>query len=422
MSDNSDNIVNDDASGAVWNKTETLLLFALKQAGYSHKDVADLMTKTSLVKRIYNENVIKKKWNSTSWDEFTQHIKQEEENSEFEDEKQRIIEETIANQERLIKREKARTDIIVENIKSSIYRLPKPKIDRLIYTPSSNPEYTPEHVGLMLSDSHIGASYTMADTGGLGEYNLEIFKERVKKLKHGVIEIIERHKHIYETPHLHVFCLGDIVAGMNNAGEWSPVYINLSIYDQMLEGMAALRDLLVCWSQVFPKITFYGVIGNHGRVSPRGEEKVSTNWDRIVYDFLKVSLENYTNITWKIPQTWWMQEKIQNHSFYLSHGDGIRGNMGIPYYGVERSAGKITGMLSRKGEAPDYSLIGHFHSSSEINTNFGKVFINGGWLGGDMYSLRDLQKCDRPEQKIFGIHPKKGITWTYNIHLGEENL
>ena len=45
--------------------------------------------------------------------------------------------------------------------------------------------------------------------------------------------------------------------------------------------------------------------------------------------------------------------------------------------------------------------------------------MNGSFMGGDMYSLKDLRKKDRAEQKIFGIHEKKGVTWMYNIQLQE---
>ena len=37
----------------------------------------------------------------------------------------------------------------------------------------------------------------------------------------------------------------------------------------------------------------------------------------------------------------------------------------------------------------------------------------------DMYSLKDLASGSPPEQKMFGIHPKKGITWVYNLQLNQ---
>jgi len=268
-----------------------------------------------------------------------------------------------------------------------------------------------------LSDLHIGASYSLEDTGGLSEFNLDVFYRRLESLKQSVTRIVERHKLMYELPELHIFCLGDIVAGMEGSGQWSMSYINLDIYDQMLEGAKALRDLVATLAGAFPKVNFYGIYGNHGRIGKRGDNKVSTNWDRICYEFLRMSLVEYENIEWEIPTAWFLQKEIQGHNFFISHGDGIRGSMGIPHYGVERAEKNISGMMHVR---PDYFLIGHFHSPAEIQTNCSKIIMNGSFMNGDMYSLRDLRKSGRAEQKIFGIHRKHGVTWTYDIHLDAE--
>lgn len=400
---------------AAWTNREMLMLHSLKAAGLSYPSIARTMRICG--NRNYNENICQKKWTDTNWEawlanwETSQEALKQQESER--DEKQRIIEDTIAAHERLVKREETRTQIIIENIKSAIFRLPKPKNSDIHYPPPSK-KYSSEHMGVMLSDLHVGAKYTLEETGGLGEYSVEIFKKRMNKLKESVLEIAARHRHIYEIPVLHVFCLGDIVAGMNDAGEWSACYIDLDIWDQTLCGFAALRDALATWSEHFSKIRFYGVPGNHGRVGQKGTHKHSSNWDRVAYSFVQESLREFTNIEFKIPATWWLYEEIQNHTFFLSHGDNIRGSMGIPYYGVERTQSRISGLLSKK---PNYTLLGHFHSSNELSTNFGKVIMNSSFMGGDMYSLKELSRADRPEQKVFGIHHNKGITWNYNIHL-----
>lgn len=408
-------------TGLPWSYDELIVLHSLSEAGKTYPEIAEVLTK-SVGKRDYNADSIRKKFNDTNWDVFFKEseLKQElmSDNFEQETEKQKIIDSTLSNQEKQVKKESARTSLIIDALKSAIYRLPKPKPTELMYKLKSRSEYTPEHVGVILSDLHVGAAYTMEDTGGLSEYNLDIFKQKMEKLKASVIEISERHRHMYDLPHLHIFCLGDIVAGMPGVGEWSPAYISLDVYDQMVEGISSLRNTLACWSKVFPKITFYGISGNHGKCAPRGAIKVSTNWDRITYNFLQISLKEYNNINWVTPTTWWIQEKIQGHNFYLTHGDGIKSSQGIPYYGVERAERNIIGLMK---ERPDYMLVGHFHNAAELSTNSSRIIINGSFCGADMYSLKDLTKGSKSEQKMFGIHEKKGITWTYNIHLDSED-
>lgn len=407
--------------GTKWSMQEMLLLYKLKNANKTYPEIADFLAQTE-GRRPYNANCCKKKWHETDWEKIIRDIDtQQDKLQELDDkeaEKHRIIESTLINQERLIRRDRARTDLIIEALKSAIYRLPAPKSTDITYNSPKQEKYTAEHVGLVLSDLHIGSSYSLEDTGGLSEFDLNIFHKRLENLKRSITRIIERHKLMYDLPELHIFCLGDIVAGMENAGQWSSSYINLDIYDQMLYGVKSLRDFIATLSGAFPRVNFYGVFGNHGRVGRRGDNKVSTNWDRICYEFLKMSLIEYDNIYWEIPTAWFLQKKIQRHNFFISHGDGIRGSMGIPHYGVERAEKNIAGMMD---ERPDYFLIGHFHSPAEIQTNSSKIIMNGSFIGGDIYSLRELRRCDRAEQKMFGIHQKHGVTWTYNIHLDAED-
>ncbi|MFW6129642.1 MAG: hypothetical protein ACOC56_00570, partial [Atribacterota bacterium] len=66
---------------------------------------------------------------------------------------------------------------------------------------------------------------------------------------------------------------------------------------------------------------------------------------------------------------------------------------------------------------PDYTLAAHFHSAADLTTNHGRVLVNGSFIGPDVYSLKNLQAGALAEQKIFGIHDKRGITWSYNLGL-----
>ncbi len=406
-------------NGGPWSVEEMTVLYDLKNIGKSYEEISVLLNRSSFARRTYNENLLQKKFSQTDWNYFHSQKQQLEEITESQNdldiEKKKVIQNTLQNQERLVLREEARIDVIIDRVKTAIYQLPKPKMSDLYYKPPSTPrKYSSEHVGVIISDAHIGESYTLEDTGGISEFNLGIFKKRLRILRDSVLEIAERHRTMYELPVLHVFALGDMVAGMKDAGKWSPAYIDLSIYQQMFEGIDALRDVLSTWYTAFEKICFYGIYGNHGRIGKRGNEKVSDNWDRLVYNYVKISMSEYDRIEWMIPEAWFIQTEIQNHTFYLMHGDGIRGSMGIPYYGVEKAQSSISGIMNK---IPDYTLMGHFHTPAELQTTGSKVIMNGSFMGGDMYSIRDLRRCDRAIQKIFGIHPKKGITWSYDLQL-----
>ncbi len=70
-----------------------------------------------------------------------------------------------------------------------------------------------------------------------------------------------------------------------------------------------------------------------------------------------------------------------------------------------------------------YTLAGHFHNASEITSSNGKVLMNGAFVGSDVYSLQNRLPGTRAEQKVFGIHDSRGVTYRYDIDLDyERNL
>jgi len=267
-------------------------------------------------------------------------------------------------------------------------------------------------VGLIMSDAHVGHHHTFEETGGISEYNTDVFKKRINNLMYAVKDIKELHSRLYNLPTLHIFALGDMVAGMNHVGAWSPTYINLPIYDQVIMGVDAIAGAINYWLGLFGEIKFYGVVGNHGRAAPVGSEKEYVNWDLICYKFLEARFKDNQRVTFNNTLTWWIMERIRNHNFLMVHGDTIRGSN--PLRKLVDLEEKMTGILK---EMPDYTLAAHFHNPAEMTTNHGRVIINGSFIGSDIYSLKDLKRSSPPEQKVFGIHDKRGITWTYNLNL-----
>ncbi len=149
-----------------------------------------------------------------------------------------------------------------------------------------------------------------------------------------------------------------------------------------------------------------------GNCAPSGIEKEYVNWDLICYKFLQARFKDNPRIKFDVPLSWWIMTTIKDQKFLMVHGDSIRGINPIKKL-VDLEA-KMSGILN---DMPDYTLAAHFHCPAEQTTNRGRVLINGSFLGGDVFSLKQLHKGCKPEQKVFGIHYKKGITWTYNLDL-----
>lgn len=301
--------------------------------------------------------------------------------------------------------------LLVEELSRSIKSFPKapPKIAKFTKPHVSDDE----DMGLMLSDLHIGHRHSLDDTGGLSEYNIDIFQDRMKSLGNSVVEIAQLHSNMYKIPNLHIFSLGDIVAGMNDVGAWSNVFIETDIMTQWAIATKAIADMVYSLLGIFDNIYFYGVVGNHGRVSPKGVEKFNANWDLLTYRMLEQIFINNDRVKFIVPSTWWIKANIRNHTFLLVHGDDIKGGSN-PLKGLQNYSEKWSSVIN---EVPNYTLAGHYHCAAESSTARGRVLLNGSFVGADVYSLKDIHDSSRPEQKIFGIHDRRGITWTYNIDL-----
>jgi predicted phosphodiesterase len=299
-------------------------------------------------------------------------------------------------------------DVLYKAIKKA------PEIKQRLWSPPKNVQHKgSEEVGLLLSDLHIGHTHNEEETGGLSRYCIDIFRKRMRKLEKKVSDIYELHSMLYKIPTLHVFCLGDIVDGMNESGSWSPVYINTSIYDQFTIGFEEISRTLEYFLSIFKKVVFYGVRGNHGRVAKVGSEKDYANWDNLCYEMLKHKFANNGRLEFRLTKSWFLSARIKGHNFLLTHGDDLR-KASSAVRSLESFAADMAGMTRVH---PDFTLCGHFHQAAEQSTNFGKVIVNGSFVGGDVYSIKNLQKMTIPEQKIFGINDTHGITWRYDLDL-----
>ena len=309
------------------------------------------------------------------------------------------------------------SQIIADRLEAAVRTLPEVRVEKPSRQPSNSS--TPEDAMLLLSDIHVGAEHSLEETGGLSEFNSEVLKQYTANLKYAVKEIVDLHSQLYAIPKLHVACLGDIVAGMNDAGSWSSNYISMTVMDQMFEGVHLLSEMLAYWLGVFDEIVFYGIRGNHGRCARRGVEKDYVNWDYMCYRYLVMQFAENPRIRFVVPQSWWIYEDILNHGFLMVHGDDVRSKGGVPAKGLIDFEQKMAGIIRKN---PDYTLAGHFHNSAEISTNHGRVLVNGSFVGSDVYSMQSIHAASRPEQTFFGIHPRRGITWKYNIDLADPRL
>jgi hypothetical protein len=295
---------------------------------------------------------------------------------------------------------------ITENIIKSL-----PKLKRLSPPVIKKGKLKKESWVLMLSDFHYGQLVKPVEVGGFSEYNPGIAKERIELLAGTVIRMLEYHPNRPEE--LVITALGDMVDGSILRGNQQS-NIEFGVCRQVIEAVEILADFIILLSAHFPIIRFYGVYGNHARLTPNPKDAPpQENFDLLMYHFIKQRLGNLKGITIDYTEAQHMIVQVAKHNLWLEHGDTVKGWSGYPYYGADREKNNIMSILSMFREEAHYLLMGHHHRLSFFNNIIG----NGSFVGGDLFSIGKLRRMGIAEQMLFSINEKHGLVWTRPIKL-----
>jgi hypothetical protein len=302
----------------------------------------------------------------------------------------------------------------------------KPYIQAIDYAPppviesSGEVMYDEEDVIVVISDSQIGSLIRKEEIGGLGEYNKDLYLEELKNFEDGIVRICEIEGRNRPIGNLCLFYLGDIVEG-HDVFKGQPYHLDMNAAESVALGVDCFSKFEISLrNRVRAKrIRTVEVVGNHGIPGGRGAGALPTklNWDWLFYVMKDKLVSAYTKkgeITHFIAETWFQLVDVKGHPFLLLHGDDIPSYLSIPYYGIDRAAMSYMQML----EVPYHSMIlGHFHASATTPLTSGEKIVNGCWPGVSMYAAKKMRVRSFPEQWIFGVHPRRGISFRYKIQL-----
>lgn len=333
--------------------------------------------------------------------------------------RQRIKE--LENELATLKTARGRMRIVAEAMAKEIHKLPKFTIEK--YHRDINKKLDPEDIVLVISDVHVGSWVSPEATGGLGNYSYEVFVRRLDRLIKAVFSILSYMPH--RVPRIHVVFAGDIVDG-GRIFKGHARQTDLIVAQQVTRAYERFAYLIAVLAGIEGvEVVVSTVPGNHGRIGDKGELSPTDNFDWLVGWFLqeRFDLLGVKNVRFNLPETWWMLLKVRQTAFHVSHGDAFRSWIGIPFYGALRYKQKLRELLretfakSGEGEPPDFDalLCGHHHELAW----FGGVFMNGTFVGGSEYSLKDLQVGGPPYQLMLGVHDTIGVSWQRKIVLAD---
>lgn len=290
------------------------------------------------------------------------------------------------------------------------------------YSPPRKKSVIREHMVMHLSDGHHDQVIVPAECGGLEEYNFQISCARAERYVDTVLEWTQDTlAHKFAFTDLWVLAYGDHTSGEIHGHAQRSYYRNQFKNCFAISQLHALmlRDL----APHFAAVHVVYLPGNHGRRSIKKDfHGAHDNWDYLIGEMARLHCRDIKNIDFLIPDAFSVNIDINGVGFNLSHGDDVRGSLGIPFYGmVRRQKGLIA--LGAAQNAPNirYFCMGHHHVAATLADINGELLVNGAWAGTDSYAYNSFSGYREPSQWIHGVNPVHGITWRLNVKLKHSN-
>lgn len=314
------------------------------------------------------------------------------------------------------RKDEARFRLFMESIEANMVRMPPMGPPMLPET--SDKAHDEETAVLVISDVHVGKWVDPVEVGGSFGYSVGEFERRLGNLKRRFDSVINIHQQAIPIKRLYVLFLGDLVEGSDMRAS-QRIRIDATIGAQTLLFVQKFAPFLTGLSRQFEEVRCIFVGGNHGRVGKAGDNLPVDNFDVMAGHFLETALQNVENVSVHVSHRPYEIARIAGQTIYMAHGENTGGGggfAGVPAYSIARSAARDTQLHRHLFDA---YVIAHFHTAQDMEINGTPVLVNGCWDGGDNYSVNRLKVASIPAQWVFGVSPKRGLTWRYRLHVHE---
>jgi len=317
---------------------------------------------------------------------------------ELEKEKKKIQTEKLEYNRWL--REEARDELIMEKICEALKDVDKLPAPAPLYSYGDDND---KSWVLAFGDTHFGSEFCIKGLCGeiINEYSPEIFCERMDDLLAQTIRLINK-ENIDE---LYVFDLGDQLDGILRVGQL--MKLRFGVIDATLKYAYWLSGWLNELSK-HCRIKYRQTDGNHTELRMLGAKKGSfeeDNLGKIIYEFVKVRLENNPNIDIQKNESGMIFESIQGFNVLGYHGES------------KNLENTMKGFSKMYGIPIDILIAGHLHHTFNETVGFNSdVMRTPSIIGVDDFSMK-LQKTSNPGATLFCIEEGKGKVLDYHIKL-----
>jgi hypothetical protein len=255
------------------------------------------------------------------------------------------------------------------------------------------------------------------------DYNSEVAEERMHLYADKITRLVGIQRNDHPVRECHVAALGDIVEG-EDIFPGQAHLIDATLYDQILvSGRRISIDFFRRLLGEFDRVRVTWVIGNHGRIGRKGVYDPETNADRMLGRLVAYHFEDTgeKRISFEVPdgpheRNWYAIIREGAWSALAIHGDQIRGQYGMPWYGFQKKINSWAAGAIREpfGDV----LMGHFHQSAKVPLNTRDVYVNGSLESYNTYAQENLAAMSDPAQWLLFVDPEKGrVTAPYQVAL-----
>jgi len=279
-----------------------------------------------------------------------------------------------------------------------------------------------EHLVMHVSDMHADQIVTPEECGGLEEFNFPIACARAETYVDTVLDWTQQTLNPkFDFSDLWFLSYGDQTSGEIH-GHCDRSYFRNMFRNCLAIGQLQalmLRDL----APHFKNVHVVCISGNHGRRSLKKDyNKPTDNWDTLIAEICRLHCRELGNVDFLIPNAYSVNLDINGSGFNIAHGDDVRSNGGVPWYGFVRRQKGLAALNSAYGATPlRYFIVGHHHTLSSLSDLNGELIINGAWLATDSYSFNSFSGYREPVQLLHGVHKKHGISWKLGVKLKSDN-
>lgn len=270
---------------------------------------------------------------------------------------------------------------------------------------------------LFLSDFHWAEKVHPTQIGGVNEFNLSIARERLTYTVETAIHLLRILDQKMDYPGIVVALGGDMISGnihdeLTATNEINSMPAVLDLYARLIAAITRMAD-------VFGSVFLPCVSGNHGRDTRKiwTKDRHHTSFDWLLYRFLAKHFEGDSRVQFFVPDSSDALFRIYDKRFLLTHGDQFRGGDSIigPLGPLTRGNQKKQARNQAINQEFDVMMCGHWHQYIHLS----RLIVNGSLKGYDEYAYQNNFGFEEPQQALFVVHPRHGITYRMPVNCDQ---